>query len=87
MLSPHLIFWGIYIYIIVIKLPKCLNSSVDTSGKLTLSSVSFWEPEEIENSGKWQFRESLLLDEKISLSLSQGLVNLNAQGVKSLRGI
>lgn len=36
-------------------------------GKLT-SQVSFWGYEEVEKDRKWQFRQGLLLIEKISLS-------------------
>lgn len=68
MLSSHLIFGGVYICTILIKLPKRLNSSVETFGQLTLPNVSFWGNEEVEKSGKWQFREGLLLVEEISLS-------------------
>ena len=67
-LFPHLIFGAIYIFIVPIELVKWLCSCAETSGKLTLPKVSFWGYEEVEKDRKWQFRQGLLLIEKISLS-------------------
>lgn len=67
-LFPHIIFWVIYIFTVPIKLVKQLYSSAETSEKLTLPKVSFWGYEEVEKDRKWQFRQGLLLIEKISLS-------------------